>query len=119
IGYAGFRLASGNHPPVVPKPLPAARVALDAANRHDLSQDEARGGHTLERHVGKSDNQLRQRLGSEEVLASSSYTKRKKAGETEGETAGKRRCFGSFFVYKSRDGGDGSGGCDSREQRQN
>src|SRR5205814_9164300 len=58
IGYFGFRLASGNHEPVVPKRQPVERVALDASNRHDLSRDEARGGHTLQRHMGKTDADL-------------------------------------------------------------
>src|SRR6516162_11886111 len=29
---------------------------------HDLSQDEAQGGHTLKKHVGRTDDQLRERL---------------------------------------------------------
>jgi hypothetical protein len=78
IGYAGFRLASGNHE-VVPKRQPVERVALDANSRHDLSRDEARGGHTLQRHVGKTDSELRQRLESEDVSAASSYTDREMA----------------------------------------
>jgi toxin len=76
IGYAGFRLASGNHEPIVPKRQPIERVSLDANNRHDLTGDEARGGHTLQRHVGKTDAELRERLQSEDVSAASSYTDR-------------------------------------------
>jgi len=76
IGYFGFRLASGNHEPVVPKRQPVERVALDASNRHDLSRDEARGGHTLQRHMGKTDADLRERLHTEDVSAVSTYTDR-------------------------------------------
>ena len=76
IGYAGFRLASGNHEPSVPKRQPVERVALDAGTRHDLSRDEARGGHTLQRHVGKSDAELSDRLQNEDVSAASTYTNR-------------------------------------------
>lgn len=75
-GYFGFRLVSGNHEPTVPVRQPVERVAMDAANRHDLSRDEARGGHTLERHVGKTDTQLQDRLQNEDVSAASSYTDR-------------------------------------------
>jgi len=76
IVYAGFRLATGNREPVVPKRQPVEHVALDAANRHDLTRDEGRGGHTLERHVGKTDAELRDRLQSEDVSAASTYTDR-------------------------------------------
>jgi len=76
IAYAGFRLASGNHEPVVPKRQPVERVSLDTSNRHDLSRDEGRGGHTLQRHVGKTDAELRERLQSEDVSAASTYTDR-------------------------------------------
>jgi toxin YxiD len=44
---------------------------------HDLSLDESRGGHTLKRHVGRSDDQLRQRLAEEpNISAASTYTDR-------------------------------------------
>lgn len=43
----------------------------------DLSIDEARGGHTLKRHVGRTDEQLRQRLEQERnISAASTYTDR-------------------------------------------
>jgi len=79
IGYVGFRLASGNHEPVVPGRQPVERVSLDASNRHDLTRDEARGGHTLQRHVGRTDAELRERLQDEDVSAASSYTDRSTA----------------------------------------
>lgn len=44
---------------------------------HDLSQDESRGGHTLRRHVGRSDEELRKRLEQEsDISAASSYRDR-------------------------------------------
>ena len=55
---------------------PVERVSLDTSNRHDLSRDEGRGGHTLQRHVGKTDAELRERLQSEDVSAASTYTDR-------------------------------------------
>jgi hypothetical protein len=48
--------------------------------RRDLSLDEARGGHTLERHVGRTDEQLRQRLRSQpNISAASTYPDRETA----------------------------------------
>jgi len=44
---------------------------------HDLSADEAMGGHTLQRHVGKSDAELIDRLRREPHISSAStYTDR-------------------------------------------
>jgi hypothetical protein len=43
---------------------------------HDLSEDESAGGHTLRRHVGRSDEELRERLAQEDIAASSTYTDR-------------------------------------------
>ncbi len=45
--------------------------------RHDLSFDESRGGHTLKRHVGRTDRQLAERLREERnISAASTYTDR-------------------------------------------
>ena len=47
---------------------------------HDLSQDEAAGGHTLKKHVGRTDEQLRERLRREHnISAASTYTDRETA----------------------------------------
>jgi hypothetical protein len=51
--------------------------AQNARTSRDLSQDEAAGGHTLRRHVGKSDGELRDRLDREpDISAASTYTDR-------------------------------------------
>jgi hypothetical protein len=51
----------------------AGTVSSDAALR-DLQLDELRGGHTIERHVGKTDAQLRERLEEEpDISAASTY----------------------------------------------
>lgn len=56
-----------------PPPSPAP----PSAPRHDLSVDERRGGHTLERHVGRTDEQLRERLQREpNISAASTYEDR-------------------------------------------
>jgi hypothetical protein len=48
----------------------------------DLSQDDLLGGHTLKRHVGKTDDELRARLNEERVSAASTYTDRATAERT-------------------------------------
>jgi hypothetical protein len=55
---------------------PVAHVAMQAAAKRDLSRDESRGGHTLERHIGKTDAQLRERLDEESISTDSTYTDR-------------------------------------------
>ena len=53
--------------------------------RYDLSRDEERGGHTLRKHVGRSDDQLRERLQHERnISAASTWTDRVAAEETVG-----------------------------------
>jgi len=47
-----------------------------SGNIRDLSKDEAAGGHTLARHVGRSDDELRERLSREHISAASTYTDR-------------------------------------------
>ncbi|HET8666471.1 MAG TPA: RNase A-like domain-containing protein [Terriglobales bacterium] len=46
------------------------------ASPHDLSADEARGGHTLKRHVGRTDDELLERLSGEHIGAASTYSDR-------------------------------------------
>lgn len=54
-----------------------ALVAPDQRPRRDLAIDEARGGHTLARHVGRTDDQLRQRLRDQpNISAASTYPDR-------------------------------------------
>jgi hypothetical protein len=51
--------------------------------QYDLQRDEERGGHTLSKHVGRTDDQLRSRLQSErDISAASTYTDRNVAEET-------------------------------------
>jgi len=55
------------------------------APRRDLAIDEQRGGHTLARHVGRTDQQLRQRLSDQpNISAASTYTDRETAELTVG-----------------------------------
>lgn len=51
-----------------------ASATAAASARYDLAADEARGGHTLARHVGKTEQELRDRLAREpDISAASSY----------------------------------------------
>jgi len=51
--------------------------ASSPATSRDISQDEAAGGHVLRKHVGQTDNQLRQRLQEEaNISGASTYTDR-------------------------------------------
>lgn len=51
-----------------------------AANRYNLSRDEERGGHTLARHVARTDDELRERLAREpNISAASTWTDRETA----------------------------------------
>ncbi len=57
-----------------------------ATNRYDLSRDEERGGHTLQRHVARTDAQLRERLQRERnISAASTWTDRETAETVVGE----------------------------------
>jgi hypothetical protein len=59
--------------------------ARERAETRDLSIDEARGGHTLKRHVGRTDEQLRERLEHERnIAAASTYTDRQTAERSVG-----------------------------------
>jgi toxin YxiD len=54
--------------------------------RRNLEIDEQRGGHTLRKHVGRSDQELLARLEHENISASSTWTDRASAEEAIGET---------------------------------
>lgn len=63
---------------------PAARHQTTGIRR-DLSQDEAAGGHTLQKHVGRTDDDLRERLHRERnISAASTYTDRETAEQAVG-----------------------------------
>lgn len=62
---------------------PSASPSSDDSPRYDLARDEARGGHTLDKHVGRSDAELRGRLDRERnISAASTWTNRETAEET-------------------------------------
>src|SRR5260370_269006 len=62
-------------PPVTPQPPKAA--SAEPGVRRDLSADESMGGHTLARHVERTDAELAERLRREpQISAASTYTDR-------------------------------------------
>jgi hypothetical protein len=55
-------------------------TSFRVGSTRDLSQDESAGGHTLHKHVGRTDDQLRERLRHErEISAASTWTDRETA----------------------------------------
>ena len=55
------------------------------ARKHDLDRDEDAGGHTLRKHVGRTDDQLHERLDHERgISAASTYTDRATAEQALG-----------------------------------
>jgi hypothetical protein len=57
-----------------------ARAESWQGSPHDLSQDEAAGGHVLHKHVGRTDDELRERLERERnISGASTYTDRSTA----------------------------------------
>jgi hypothetical protein len=76
LGIAFIAVYCNKPKPSQPAAQPVAHVSLAPGNRYDLARDEARGGHTLERHVGKSDAELQRRLDSESISTDSTYTDR-------------------------------------------
>jgi Bacterial CdiA-CT RNAse A domain len=63
----------------------ADRSSERSADRYDLGRDEQRGGHTLDRHVARSDEQLQERLRREHISAASTWTDRETAEATVAE----------------------------------
>jgi Bacterial CdiA-CT RNAse A domain len=56
---------------------PALVAQQNSHDAHDLSADEEMGGHTLQRHIGRTDTELRERLERERhISAASTYTDR-------------------------------------------
>jgi hypothetical protein len=59
---------------------PSKAEASGPTVSRDLAQDEAAGGHTLKKHVGRTDEQLQERLMRERnIAAASTYTDRSTA----------------------------------------
>lgn len=71
---------------------------------HDLSRDESAGGHTLRKHVGRNDEQLRERLQHERsISAASSWTDRETAERAVGLALEQNR--EKIDRWRNREGG--------------
>jgi hypothetical protein len=70
---------------------PGSSQDQSTAPSRDLSQDEQKGGHTLSRHVAKSDDDLRQRLANEQISAASTYADRQTAEQAVGAALAQNR----------------------------
>src|SRR5262245_51955193 len=84
-----------------PRPAPPSaevRRPASPASSHDLSADEALGGHTLQRHVGKTDAKLIERLRREpQISSASTYTDRATAESVIAASLGSdNRAFASW-----------------------
>jgi Bacterial CdiA-CT RNAse A domain len=78
-GPSGPATAVDQHAPAqAASPAAIERPHTDpVATTHDLSVDEAAGGHTLQRHIAKSDANLLERLKREpQISSASTYTDR-------------------------------------------
>jgi hypothetical protein len=93
VACCGFLVACGGAQNPAPpmgaseNARPAPSRAAESAREYDLERDESRGGHTLDKHVGRSDDELRERLAREpNISAASTWTNRKIAEEAVSET---------------------------------
>jgi hypothetical protein len=99
IGIAVWLQSQRDTPSTSPSaPPPAASTQTPAPtpasspDAYDLSRDERLGGHTLARHVGRSDDQLRERLRSEPgISAASTYNNRAIAERVIGVTLAREK----------------------------
>lgn len=84
---------------------PAFPLVSDASQnpaRYDLGHDEALGGHTLRRHVGRSDEQLVERLAREpDISAASTYNDREAAEKTVGEALAQEKSRVESWLNRS------------------
>jgi hypothetical protein len=87
LAFVGGQTACGSH-----RREAWARRSASGVVLRDLERDEGAGGHTLHRHVGLSDDELRVRLKRERhIAAASSYTDRATAERIVGETLERSR----------------------------
>jgi hypothetical protein len=89
--------------PAASAPAVEPRRAAPASAAHDLSADEATGGHTLQRHVGRTDADLIERLRREpQISSASTYTDRETAEKVIGDAlhADSR----AFAAWRERNG---------------
>jgi hypothetical protein len=100
--HLACQAAPASAPPQPPPAATAAPAPAEArqappekagatADRYDLGRDESRGGHTLARHVGRSDADLKERLRREQISAASTYSDRATAERVVARTLARQR----------------------------
>jgi hypothetical protein len=78
-------------------------VASTPQTKRELTLDEFAGGHTISRHVGKTDAELRQRLRAEpDISAASTYTDLQTAERVVAEVLAKKRA--EIETWEAREG---------------
>jgi hypothetical protein len=90
-------LAACTRPPA-PERDPASATS---GPRHSLSQDEAAGGHTLRKHVGRTDAELRERLQRERnISAASTWNDRDSAEAAIGDALAQQNSRSSRWLER-------------------
>jgi hypothetical protein len=85
-------------------PRPEQSSSLSPGPARDLSRDESAGGHTLRKHVGRTDDQLRERLRHERnISAASTWTDRETAEHAVGAALDQNRS--KIERWLNREGG--------------
>src|ERR1700732_2976601 len=111
ISVAGIVLALGMCGLMSCQPPPSTSRARSASRREfrqtsapvrDLSRDEAAGGHILRKHVGQTDEQLRERLEQERhITGASTYTDRAAAEHAVGAAIAQSQGRIQRWLYSS------------------
>ena len=82
LGLAGCGQSPTTEPPRIEETRRTAQES-PRSDRYDLQRDESRGGHTLSRHVARTDEQLEERLRKERnISAASTWSDRESAEMT-------------------------------------
>jgi CDI toxin RNase A-like protein len=104
IFAAFFGLTACTHPPAGGSaPAASAQNEPFTAPRRDLSQDEAAGGHTLRKHVGRTDAELRERLERErDISAASTWNDRASAEAAVGAAIAEQDTKISHWLERDR-----------------
>ena len=86
----------------VGSPSQSPKAAAEASGSYDLAADEHRGGHTLERHVGRTDAELAERLRRErQISAASTYPDAATASRVVGDALAANRSRVSAWAARS------------------